>query len=92
MEAFYKQRKFWLRHQISLSVVLSGSILCTEVSGLPETPVMVTKGQVAHWSGFQEEVGSVMAGTETAGLTMVTGSTGTGREMSPPPLRADTED
>ena len=53
---------------------------------------MVMKGQVAHWSGFQEEVGSVMTGTDTAGLTMLTGSTGTGREMSPPPLRADTED
>ena len=53
---------------------------------------MVMKGQVAHWSGFQEEVGSVMTGTDTAGFTMLTGSTGTGREMSPPPLRADTED
>ena len=63
-----------------------------EVSGSPETPVMVMKGHVAHWSGFQEEVGSVMTGTDTAGFTMLTGSTGTGREMSPPPLRADTED
>ena len=53
---------------------------------------MVMKGHVAHWSGFQEEVGSVMTGTDTAGFTMLTGSTGTGREMSPPPLRADTED
>ena len=63
-----------------------------EVFASPETPVMVMKGHVAHWSGFQEEVGSVMAGTDTAGFTMLTGSTGTGREMSPPPLRADTED
>ena len=42
---------------------------------LPETPVIVMKGQVAHWSGFQDEVGTE-TGTLTVGLTMLTGNGG----------------
>ena len=44
----------------------------TVVRWLPDTPVMVMKGQVAKLSGFQEEVGTEMVGI-LIGLTMFTG-------------------
>ena len=57
---------------------------------LPETPLIVMKGQVAHWSGFQEEVGTE-TGRLTTGLTMVTGGTGSTTEMSPAITAGETE-
>ena len=51
---------------------------------------MVMKGQVAHWSGFQEEVGTE-TGRLTTGLTMVTGGMGSTTEMSPAMAAADTK-
>ena len=51
---------------------------------------MVMKGQVAHWSGFQEEVGTE-TGRFTTGLTMVTGGTGSTTEMSPAITEGETE-
>ena len=41
---------------------------------LPDTPVMVTKGQVAKLPGFQEEVGTEMVGILMVGFTMFTGA------------------
>lgn len=52
--------------------------------------MIVMKGQVAHWSGFQEEVGTE-TGRLTTGLTMVTGGTGSTTEMSPAITAGETE-
>ena len=51
---------------------------------------MVMKGQVAHWSGCQEELGTD-TGRLTTGLTMVTGGTGSTTEMSPAITEGATE-
>ena len=51
---------------------------------------MVMKGQVAHWDGCQEEVGTE-TGMLTTGLTTVTGGTGSTTEMSPAIREGDTE-
>ena len=51
---------------------------------------MVMKGQVAHWSGCQEELGTD-TGRLTTGLTMVTGTTGSTTEMSPAIAAGETE-
>ena len=39
----------------------------------PDTPVMVMKGQVAHWLGFQEDVGTDTDTELAGGLEMVMG-------------------
>ena len=43
------------------------------VRNIPDIPVIVIKGHVAHWSGFQEEVGTETVGTLTVGFTIDTG-------------------